>query len=263
MRGARRPARRDERDPARLRSRRRRKAKLDLARKHSARSKELADYFSRNAGRRSGAARADAIRRRRGRSLATLETLPGEYTPLHRSGVAPHRPAGFAHHRRRSPTRRCASARSAQVREMHPDWPKVYSEVFFLDEEPRILSLIINALEEAGQTRAPRPAHRRDAALSAPPSARVLLVRQAAQRAGDAVRQGELHAALPDPRRHQLRRVLGGSRAAQGHVRQGRPRAAHRHRRRQRRAGAQARRDARPLRRDRGVPPRDRRRAPR
>jgi len=33
---------------------------------------------------------------------------------------------------------------------MHPDWPKVYSEVFFLDEDPRILSLIINSLEDAG-----------------------------------------------------------------------------------------------------------------
>ena len=38
------------------------------------------------------------------------------------------------------------------VREMHPDWPKVYSEVFFLDEEPRILSLIVDALEEGGHT---------------------------------------------------------------------------------------------------------------
>src|SRR5207237_10142664 len=38
------------------------------------------------------------------------------------------------------------------VREVHPDWPKVYSEVFFLDEEPRILSMIMDALEGAGMT---------------------------------------------------------------------------------------------------------------
>jgi transcription elongation GreA/GreB family factor len=35
---------------------------------------------------------------------------------------------------------------------MHPEWPKVFSEVFFLDEEPRILSFIITSLEQAGHT---------------------------------------------------------------------------------------------------------------
>ena len=38
------------------------------------------------------------------------------------------------------------------VRQAHPDWPKVYSEAFFLDDEPRILSLVIEALEKEGQT---------------------------------------------------------------------------------------------------------------
>jgi len=38
------------------------------------------------------------------------------------------------------------------VREHHPDWPKVYGEAFFLDQEPRILTSIMGALEEAGQT---------------------------------------------------------------------------------------------------------------
>jgi transcription elongation factor GreA-like protein len=38
------------------------------------------------------------------------------------------------------------------VRQSHPDWTKVYGEVFFLDQEPKILSQIIAALEEAGQT---------------------------------------------------------------------------------------------------------------
>jgi len=33
---------------------------------------------------------------------------------------------------------------------MHPEWPKVFSEVFFIDEDPRILSLIITSLEEEG-----------------------------------------------------------------------------------------------------------------
>src|SRR6185295_1004041 len=38
------------------------------------------------------------------------------------------------------------------VRESHPDWPKVYSEAFFLDDDPKLLTLIMNALESAGQT---------------------------------------------------------------------------------------------------------------
>ena len=40
----------------------------------------------------------------------------------------------------------------AVVRANHPDWPKVYAESFFLDDEPRILTSIINELEAAGQT---------------------------------------------------------------------------------------------------------------
>jgi transcription elongation GreA/GreB family factor len=38
------------------------------------------------------------------------------------------------------------------VRENHPDWPKVYAEEFFLDDEPRILTSIMSALEAANQT---------------------------------------------------------------------------------------------------------------
>ena len=40
----------------------------------------------------------------------------------------------------------------AVVREIHPDWPKVYGEAFFLDQEPRILTSIMTALEESNQT---------------------------------------------------------------------------------------------------------------
>src|SRR5207249_6299039 len=38
------------------------------------------------------------------------------------------------------------------VRQTHPDWTKVFAEMFFLDEEPRMLTLVMNALEEAKQT---------------------------------------------------------------------------------------------------------------
>ncbi len=126
------------------------KGKLELARKHSARGKELADAFSSQLN-------AEAARVAKGdpglawQILSTLETLPGAYTPTidakalllgplaSRTVVA----IGDKVLRERA---------LGVVREVHPDWAKVYSEVFFLDDEPRILSLIIDALEGAGLT---------------------------------------------------------------------------------------------------------------
>jgi transcription elongation GreA/GreB family factor len=126
------------------------KTKLDLAKKHSARSQELADAFSSalatEAARltRSDAATAWQI-------LTVLESLPGTYAKTVEpasllSGALASRTIaaiGDKTLRERALT---------QVRASHPDWPKVYSEVFFLDDEPRMLSLIVSALEEAGQT---------------------------------------------------------------------------------------------------------------
>lgn len=124
------------------------KAKLDLARKHSARSKALADYVSTKL-----AAEAARIAPRDPATAwqiaATLETLPGEYTAqldpksLITGPLASRVIAAVSD----KPLRERALT---QVREMHPEWPKVYSEVFFLDEDPRILSVIIAALEEGG-----------------------------------------------------------------------------------------------------------------
>ena len=147
-RGARRPARPTKRSSATSIAPTP-KAKLDLARKHSARSKDLADYFS-------GKLAAEAARlaprdpAAAWQIAATLETLPGAYTPQLDPKSLITGAAGVARHRRRHATRPLRERALAQVREMHPDWPKVYSEVFFLDEDPRILSLIIDALEEAG-----------------------------------------------------------------------------------------------------------------
>jgi transcription elongation factor GreA-like protein/transcription elongation GreA/GreB family factor len=126
------------------------KTKLDLARKHSGRSKELADAFS-------TALAADAARISRSDAamawqvLATLETLPGSYTsPIDPASIltgamASRTVAAIAD----KPLREKALA---VVRANHPDWPKVYAEEFFLDDEPRLLTTIMNALEEAGQT---------------------------------------------------------------------------------------------------------------
>lgn len=126
------------------------KAKLELAKKHSARGKELADYFSSSlAGDATRLARSDAATA--WQILSTLETLPGEYqSPIESSSLLAGPMA----------SRVIAAINDKQLREKalgvvrqtHPEWMKVYGEAFFLDDEPRMLTLIINALEEAGQT---------------------------------------------------------------------------------------------------------------
>ncbi|HEX8171304.1 MAG TPA: GreA/GreB family elongation factor [Thermoanaerobaculia bacterium] len=125
------------------------KTKLELARKHSGRSQELADFFSTALAADAGRlARTDASTA--WQILTTLESLPGSYTaPIDANALlggpmASRVIAGITD----KPMRERALA---FVRENHPDWPKVYAESFFLDDEPRILTTIMNALEEAGQ----------------------------------------------------------------------------------------------------------------
>ena len=124
------------------------KGKLELARKHSARSKELADTFSAQLNAEAAkAAKSDPALA--WQILSTLETLPGAYTPTIDAKALLLGPLA-------SRTVSAIGDKALReralgvVREVHPDWPKVYSEVFFLDEEPRILSAIMEALEGAG-----------------------------------------------------------------------------------------------------------------
>lgn len=126
------------------------KTKLELARKHSGRGPELANAFS-------SALAAEAARLARTDAptawqiLTTLESLPGKYeatiepSSLLTGPMASRTVAGMND----KPMREKALA---VVRANHPDWPKVYAESFFLDDEPRILTSIINELEAAGQT---------------------------------------------------------------------------------------------------------------
>ncbi len=126
------------------------KAKLDLARKHSARSKELADAFS-------TALAGEAVRLSKSdpatawQILTTLEALPGAYTP-------PFDPASLLSGQLASRTVAAINDKSLReralntVRKAHPDWPKVFGENFFLDDEPRILSLVMSTLEKEGQS---------------------------------------------------------------------------------------------------------------
>lgn len=126
------------------------KTRLDLARKHSARSPELADFFSSTLAADAGrVARTDAALA--WQILTTLEGLPGQFestiepSSLLQSPMASRTVAAIND----KPLRERALA---VVRETHPDWQKVYSEVFFLEEEPRIIGSIYDALEKAGET---------------------------------------------------------------------------------------------------------------
>jgi transcription elongation GreA/GreB family factor len=126
------------------------KTKLELARKHSGRGQELADAFSTAlAAEAARIARTDAGQA--WQILTTLESLPGRYeSPIEPatllSGPMASRTIAALNDK---PMREKALA---VVRANHPDWPKVYAESFFLDDEPRILTSIINELEAAGQT---------------------------------------------------------------------------------------------------------------
>jgi len=126
------------------------KTKLELARKHSSRSKELADAFSTSlAAEAARMARTDAAMA--WQILSTLETLPGEYT-------SPIDPVSLLSGAMASRTVAAIADKALRekalgvVREHHQDWPKVFAEEFFLDDEPRLMTVIVSALEAAGQT---------------------------------------------------------------------------------------------------------------
>jgi len=126
------------------------KTKLELARKHSGRGKEIADAFSSAlAGEAGRLARTDAAMA--WQILTTLESLPGAYhAPVETNALL----GGAMASRTIAAIGEKAMREKAlaSVRENHPDWPKVYAESFFLDQEPRFLTTIMTALEEAGQT---------------------------------------------------------------------------------------------------------------
>jgi transcription elongation GreA/GreB family factor len=125
------------------------KTKLDLARKHSGRSQSLADSFSSALAAEAGRlARTDPSTA--WQILATLESLPGNFDAPFESNAlltgptASRTVSGIG-------DKVLRERALAVVREIHEDWPKVYSEVFFLESEPRLLTNIVAALEEAGR----------------------------------------------------------------------------------------------------------------
>lgn len=124
------------------------RTKLELARKHSSRSQDLADYFSSSLAAEAGRlVKTDPALS--WQILSVLESLPGKYTApidvgsLLSGAMASRVVASIGDKALRE---KAVNA----IRQAHPDWPKVFGEIFFLDEEPRILSLIISALETSG-----------------------------------------------------------------------------------------------------------------
>ncbi len=123
------------------------RAKLELAKKHSARSSALADHFSQTLATQA-AKEAKTDPALAWEILAVLEKLPGEFdteldaTEMLVGPLASRIVAAVSDRTLREKALR-------DIRERHPEWPKVFSEVFFIDEDPRILTLIMNELEVA------------------------------------------------------------------------------------------------------------------
>ncbi len=126
------------------------RARLELARKHSARSPELADYFSTRLV-------ADAERLSRSEPalawqiLTVLQSLPGKYNAPFDPHSLLSSPAA-ARVITAIPDKALREKAMSVVRKKHPEWPKIFSELFFLEDEPRLLSLIISLLESGAQT---------------------------------------------------------------------------------------------------------------
>ena len=122
------------------------KVKLDLARKHSARNSELADYFSASlAAAARKVARTDPAMA--WQVAATLEKLPGKYeAPIDGAALLS---GPMASRVVASVDKSLREQALSTIRANHPDWPKVFAEVFFLEQEPRLLTYIMSAVEEA------------------------------------------------------------------------------------------------------------------
>lgn len=124
------------------------KEKLELARKHSGRSQVLADYFANSIA-------ADAERSARAEpalaweAFATIDRLGGKYeTTFEPQSLLSGAMAGRVVSQISDRILRERAIRS--VRDAHADWQKVYGELFFLEEEPKMISIVAETLETAG-----------------------------------------------------------------------------------------------------------------
>lgn len=122
--------------------------KLELARKHSGRSQALADYFaSRIATEAERVSRAEPALA--WEAFATIDRLPGKYESSFDPQTLLTGPmAGRVVSQISDRTLRERAIRV--VREVHPDWKKVFGELFFLEDEPKMISVVADTLDEAG-----------------------------------------------------------------------------------------------------------------
>ncbi len=126
------------------------KGKLDLARKHSTRNQELADHLAVSlASEAEKAANTDPALV--WEVFAVLEKLQGNFE----SSFDPDTllEGGLASNVAVSVSDRLLRVKALRkIKERHADWTKVFSEVFFKEEDPRVLTTIVEILDEHGQT---------------------------------------------------------------------------------------------------------------
>jgi transcription elongation GreA/GreB family factor len=120
------------------------RARVDLAKKHSSRSQELADYFA-TVLTKEAEKFADTDPSRAWETLAALDKLPGraeatiDSDELLLAPMASRVASGIS-------DRNLREKAIEIIRERHPEWPKVFGEIFFLDDDLRILSSVHESL---------------------------------------------------------------------------------------------------------------------
>lgn len=125
------------------------RTKLDLGRKHSGRSQELADYLATTlaAGAEKAATTDPALA---WEIFAVLEKLPGKHGSTFDSDALLRGP--LAARIASAVSDRLLRVRALQlIRKENPDWAKVLAEAFFREEDPRVLTTISELLAENGE----------------------------------------------------------------------------------------------------------------
>ena len=125
------------------------RSKLDLGRKHSGRSQELADYLATSlaAGAEKAANSDPALA---WEIFAMLEKLPGKHASTFDSDALLRGP--LAARIASAVSDRLLRVRALQmIQRENPDWTKVLAEAFFRDDDPRVLTTIAELLAENGE----------------------------------------------------------------------------------------------------------------
>jgi transcription elongation GreA/GreB family factor len=125
------------------------RSKLDLGRKHSGRSQELANYLATTlaAGAERAATTDPALA---WEIFAVLEKLQGKHASTFDSDALLRGP--LAARIASAVSDRLLRVRALQmIRRENPDWAKVLAEAFFREEDPRVLTTIAELLTENGE----------------------------------------------------------------------------------------------------------------